>query len=50
MVALAAGAGAFVLHGVIDDVPRTRVMAAGALACFVLRMLAVWQDWNLPTA
>ena len=27
---------------------RARAMAAGALACFTLRMLAVWFDWNLP--
>jgi uncharacterized membrane protein YeiH len=26
-----------------------RLMALGAFVCFALRMLAYWQDWNLPT-
>ena len=32
----------------LAGVARARAMAAGALACFTLRMLAVWFDWNLP--
>jgi uncharacterized membrane protein YeiH len=49
--AAAALLGAAVLVvGVGRGLPRPPMMAAGALACFVLRMLAVWQDWNLPTA
>lgn len=27
---------------------RGPMMIAGAIGCFVLRMLAVWQDWQLP--
>ena len=42
------GAAVLVVGG--RGLPRPPTMAAGALACFVLRMLAVWQDWNLPTA
>ena len=32
----------------LAGVARPRAMAAGAVACFALRMLAVWFDWNLP--
>lgn len=28
--------------------PRGLAMSLGAAACFVVRMLAVWQHWNLP--
>jgi uncharacterized membrane protein YeiH len=32
----------------LAGVTRSRAMAAGAAACFALRMLAIWFDWNLP--
>ena len=28
--------------------PRSAAMSLGAGACFVLRMVAAWQHWNLP--
>lgn len=31
-------------------VPRVPAAALGALACFVLRMLAIWKHWQLPGA
>jgi uncharacterized membrane protein YeiH len=29
-------------------VPRALAMAAGGVACFLLRMVAVARNWNLP--
>ena len=29
--------------------PRRLALAVGFVGCFTLRMLAVWQHWNLPT-
>jgi uncharacterized membrane protein YeiH len=29
---------------------RTPVVIAGAVTCFMLRMVSVWAHWNLPTA
>ncbi|MDE1175518.1 MAG: trimeric intracellular cation channel family protein [Edaphobacter sp.] len=47
--AAAALAGALVVVvGLRFKVPRWVVMTAGAVVCFVLRMVAVWQHWNLP--
>ncbi len=49
--ALAAAVGAGVVVGLIA-LGRTRAeaMAGGAVACFVLRMVSVWLDWQLPVA
>jgi uncharacterized membrane protein YeiH len=30
--------------------PRLPAALLGGLACFVLRMLAIWQHWQLPTS
>jgi uncharacterized membrane protein YeiH len=30
--------------------PRSQAMALGAACCFVVRIVSVWQDWNLPVA
>jgi uncharacterized membrane protein YeiH len=47
--AAAALAGAIVVVvGMRLKMPRTLVMTAGAVVCFVLRMVAVWRHWNLP--
>lgn len=47
--AAAALAGALVVvTGLQVKVPRWIVMTSGAMVCFVLRMVAVWQHWNLP--
>jgi len=47
--AAAALAGALVVViGLRLNVPRWMVMTSGAVVCFVLRMLAVWNHWNLP--
>jgi uncharacterized membrane protein YeiH len=47
--AAAALAGAtVVVIGLKTKLPRWSVMTAGAAVCFVLRMVAVSQHWNLP--
>jgi uncharacterized membrane protein YeiH len=47
--AAAALAGAIVVVvGVKMKMSRGLVMSLGAAVCFVLRMVAVWQHWNLP--
>ncbi|GAA1848686.1 trimeric intracellular cation channel family protein [Pseudonocardia ailaonensis] len=47
--AVAALAGAAVTAvGLRTGRSRALVLAAGALVCFVIRMLALWQGWNLP--
>ena len=47
--AAAALAGAIVVVvGLKLKAPRGLIMIAGATVCFVLRMVAVWQHWNLP--
>ena len=49
--AVAAIAGAAVMiAGLRLGGSRTPMTVLGAVACFVLRMLAVWQHWNLPKA
>jgi uncharacterized membrane protein YeiH len=30
--------------------PRTWMTILGAVVCFALRMVAVWQHWSLPKA
>lgn len=37
-----------VVTGVRRGLPKTWVMLAGGTACFVLRVLAAWQHWQLP--
>jgi uncharacterized membrane protein YeiH len=46
-VAALAGAAVFVI-GFRLGLPKTVMMVTGALVCFTLRLLAVWQHWNLP--
>lgn len=47
--AAAALAGALVVvAGLRWNLTRWIVMTAGAVVCFALRMVAVWQHWNLP--
>ena len=47
--AAAALAGAIVVVvGLKLKMSRSLVMTAGAVVCFVLRMVAVWKHWNLP--
>jgi uncharacterized membrane protein YeiH len=42
-----AGAAVVVL-GLRLKLPRTPVVIAGAVVCFLLRMVSVWMHWNLP--
>jgi uncharacterized membrane protein YeiH len=47
--AVAALAGAAVtIAGLRAKLSPTLMTALGAVACFVLRVVAVWQHWNLP--
>jgi uncharacterized membrane protein YeiH len=47
--ATAALAGAaVVVIGLRLKLPRTPVVIAGVLVCFLLRMISVWLHWNLP--
>lgn len=49
--ALAALLGAAVMVWLVrDGRPRSRAMVIGAVCCFVVRVVSVWQDWNLPVA
>jgi len=49
--ATAALAGSLVMIGCRRiGVPRTASAFAGGLTCFVIRMIAVWQNWQLPKA
>jgi len=49
--ATAALAGAaVVVVGLRLKLPRVPVAVAGAVVCFLLRMVSVWLHWNLPTA
>ena len=51
LYAIAALAGAtVVVVGIAMGLPSAAVMFAGALLCFVLRMLAVRRGWHLPVA
>ena len=51
LYAIAALAGAtVVVVGISMGLPSAAVMFAGALLCFVLRMLAVRRGWHLPVA
>ncbi|WP_240912498.1 trimeric intracellular cation channel family protein [Lysobacter sp. HDW10] len=51
LYAIAALAGAtVVVVGIAMGLPSAAVMFAGALFCFVLRMLAVRRGWHLPVA
>ena len=34
--------------GIRRGMPRTLMMILGAVVCFVLRVVSVWQHWNLP--
>jgi uncharacterized membrane protein YeiH len=47
--AAAALAGAIVVvAGIAAKLRRGWAMGVGAVVCFALRMVAVWQHWNLP--
>jgi uncharacterized membrane protein YeiH len=49
--AVAAALGAAVFVGLARrGRTRAEAMAAGAVACFALRMISVWQGWSLPVA
>jgi len=49
--AVAALAGAAVMvAGLRMGGPRTPMTILGAVVCFLLRMVAVWQHWSLPKA
>ena len=37
-----------VVVGIKRGLPKTWVMLIGGIACFVLRVLAAWQHWQLP--
>lgn len=51
LYAISALAGAtMVVVGIAMGLPSAAVMFAGALLCFVLRMLAVRRGWHLPVA
>lgn len=46
--AAALAGAAVVVAGIRLKLARGLVMSFGAALCFVLRMVAVWQHWNLP--
>jgi uncharacterized membrane protein YeiH len=46
-VAALTGAAVFVI-GLRLGMPKTAAMFVGAVVCFSLRLVAVWQHWNLP--
>lgn len=47
--AVAALAGsAVMIAGVRRGLPRSWMMVLGGLICFLLRVVSVWQHWNLP--
>jgi uncharacterized membrane protein YeiH len=46
--AAALAGAAIVVVGIRMKMPRTLAMSLGGVACFALRMVAVWQHWNLP--
>jgi uncharacterized membrane protein YeiH len=49
--AVAALAGsAFMIAGLRLGMPRALVTILGAVVCFVLRVVSLWQHWNLPRA
>jgi uncharacterized membrane protein YeiH len=39
---------AVMISGIKLGMSRSLMMAVGAIACFLLRVLSVWQHWNLP--
>lgn len=49
--AVAAALGATVVVWLVHrGRPRSEAMAIGAVACFTLRIVSVWQHWSLPVA
>ncbi len=49
--AVAALVGAAVMiTGIRSGMSRTAMMVSGAVVCFLLRVVSVWQHWNLPRA
>jgi uncharacterized membrane protein YeiH len=46
--AAALAGAAVVVVGIRMKMPRTLAMSLGGVTCFALRMVAVWQHWNLP--
>lgn len=42
--------GVIVVAGARRGLPRGPTMLAGAAACFALRVVSLWQHWNLPHA
>jgi uncharacterized membrane protein YeiH len=47
--AAVAGSLVMVIGGRLG-LPRTSLALLGGAVCFTLRMLAVWQNWQLPKA
>jgi uncharacterized membrane protein YeiH len=41
---------AVMVAGLRRGLPRGAMMLAGGAVCFAVRVLGVWQDWNLPVA
>jgi uncharacterized membrane protein YeiH len=41
---------AVMVAGLRRGLPRGAMMLAGGTVCFAVRVLGVWQDWNLPVA
>jgi uncharacterized membrane protein YeiH len=39
---------AVMIAGIRRGMPRAWMMAVGAVVCFLLRVVSVWQHWNLP--
>jgi uncharacterized membrane protein YeiH len=41
---------AVMIIGIKRGISRTWMMALGAIICFLLRIISLWQNWNLPRA
>lgn len=41
---------AVMVAGLRRGLPGGAMMLAGGAVCFAVRVLGVWQDWNLPVA
>jgi uncharacterized membrane protein YeiH len=39
---------AVMVVGIRRNLPRTGMMALGGVVCFLVRIVSVWQHWNLP--
>lgn len=41
---------AIMVIGIRRGISRTLMMVLGAVICFLLRIISIWQNWNLPRA